>query len=162
MVLKHSNLFPLEYYFGCAPCNGDKERQLASVQAENPPGQMIYSCCGFHSAPTWLALLASPSIALFISPAEVVSVVIEMDCSPATTGTQIQSASNLFLEPRRSFCRCPSTRGSLTNLTHEMKQSIFLQTAQMTICSNGMSAGQRRWWHHIRLFWYRKRLNFFF
>lgn len=28
----------------------------------------------------------------------------------------------------------------------------------MSFYSNGMSAGQRRWWHQIRLLWYRKRL----
>lgn len=60
------------------------------------PCQMIYSCCEFHSAPTWLVLQASPSIALFISPAKVFSVVIEMDCSPATTHKHIQSISNLL------------------------------------------------------------------
>lgn len=57
----------------------------------------MYSCCEFHCAPTWLVLLASPSIALFISPAKAFSVVIEMDCSPATKHKHIQSTSNLFL-----------------------------------------------------------------
>lgn len=40
-------------------------------------GGMIYGCCEFPSAPTWLVLTASPSIALVVSSAEAFSVVIE-------------------------------------------------------------------------------------
>lgn len=71
-------------------------KQKAGVEWLKGPSQMIYSCSEFHSAPTWLVLLASPSIALFNSPAKVFSVDIEMDCSPATTHKHIQSISNLL------------------------------------------------------------------
>lgn len=71
---------------------------------------MIYSCCKLHSAPTWLVLLGSPSIALFISPAKIFSVVIDMDCSPATTQNTFSHEwtikSSLFQKPMWSVYCC--------------------------------------------------------
>ena len=74
-----------------------KQKSRKAVEWLKGPSQMIYSRREFYSTLTWLALLASPSIALLISSAKAFSVVIETDGSPATTHKHIQSTSTPFL-----------------------------------------------------------------